>query len=325
MPRKPIRVEMVSPNVLHRAKEAAKHLPGKRSNITVPDKGEGLVKASKAHVQTVAFGSGTDVGRMRNHNEDSLFAAPPLFVVADGMGGHAAGEVASELAIQTISQLAPGYPNGPMLENAITEANRAVYECARANERRAGMGTTVTAALLQGTRLVIAQVGDSRAYLLHGGELQQLTRDHSLMQDLIDAGEITPAEARIHPQRNFITRALGTSPSVKADIYELNVSPGDRLLLCSDGLCGMLEDSDMALALRTIRNPQTCATELIQMANQAGGHDNITAIVVDVSGTDTAADTRERRRSIITAAIIGAVAVALIVVAVVVMRALAGA
>lgn len=322
MAKRPLSVKTFSPAVF--TKGADSRTPA-RGGISVPDVASGLVAASAAHTATVAFGKGTDVGRQRNHNEDAVFAAPPLFVVADGMGGHAAGEIASELAVQTISQVAPAYPSGPMLDNAVQEANRAVYAASCANERRSGMGTTVTAALLLQTRLAIAQVGDSRAYLLHRGTLQQLTRDHSLMQDLIDAGEITPAEARIHPQRNFITRALGTGPSVKADIYELNVSPGDRLLLCSDGLSGMLEDDDIEHVLSTVRNPQTCATNLIRAANRAGGYDNISAIVVDVPGNDAAANARERRRSILTASLIGAVAVVLIVGAIVAMKLLGGA
>lgn len=324
MAKKPLRVETISPTVLSRAGNATP-IFNRRSKVSVPDEGARLVSASAAHVETLAYGSGTDVGRSRTHNEDALLAAPPLFVVADGMGGHAAGEVASELAIQTISQLAPAYPNGPLLVQAINEANRMVFEAASNNERRTGMGTTVTAALLQGTRLVIGQVGDSRAYLLHDGALQQLTRDHSLMQDLIDSGQITPVEARIHPQRNFITRALGTAPTVDTDLYELNVSPGDRLLLCSDGLSGMLEDSELASTLTTIRDPQRCVKELIRLANRAGGSDNITAIVVDVSNGNALAEARARRRSIITAAVIGVVALALIVGALFAMKALAGA
>ena len=322
MAKRALHVKTFSPTVL--TKSADSHTPA-RGGISVPDVASGLVAASAAHTGTIAFGKGTDVGRQRNHNEDAVFAAPPLFIVADGMGGHAAGEIASELAVQTISQVAPAYPSGPMLDNAVQEANRAGYAASCANERRSGMGTTGTAALLLRTRLAIAQVGDSRAYLLHHGTLQQLTRDHSLMQDLIDAGEITPAEARIHPQRNFITRALGTGPSVKADIYELNVSPGDRLLLCSDGLSGMLEDDDIERVLNTVRNPQTCVNNLIRAANRAGGYDNVSAIVVDVPGSDAAADALERRRSIINAAVIGGIAVVLIVAAVVLMKFLGGA
>ena len=328
MAKKPLKVTQISPSVLGRHAAAGRGITREqaaaKNGISIPNLGDRLVSASKAHVGTVAYGCGSDTGRMRDHNEDSFFAAPPLFVVADGMGGHAAGEVASELAIQTIMELAPAYPNAQMLSLAVDAANTAVYEESVKTERRHGMGTTVTACMLKGTRLVIAQVGDSRAYLLHNGTLQQLTRDHSLMADLIESGEITPEEARIHPQRNFITRALGTAETVETDLYELNVSPGDRLLLCSDGLSGMLDDADLTDALTAIRDPQTCVNKLIARANEAGGFDNITAIVVDVSGSEADAEERERRRSIITAAAIGGVALLLIIGALLLMHALAG-
>lgn len=272
----------------------------------------------------VAFGSGTDVGRMRDHNEDSLFVAPPLFVVADGMGGAAAGEVASELAVQTISDLAPNYPNAQMLRKAVQAANEAVYNAATRNTARKGMGTTVTAALLKGTRLVIAQVGDSRAYLLHQGTLQQLTRDHSVVAGKVERGEITPEEARRDPERNVITRALGTTPTVDCDIYELNVSPGDRLLLCSDGLNSMLEDSVIQNALLRFRDPQNCVNNLIYSANEAGGADNVTVIVVDVNGTDTRARAHQQRQSILTIVLIVLVAAALILGAIALIKALIG-
>ncbi len=319
MAKKSVNVQMFSANVLSQAK-AVTDESKEQSKIHRPDATKRLmsaVRTSARSARSVTFGSATTVGKVRTHNEDSLFVAPPLYVVADGMGGHRAGEVASELAVQTISQLAPGYPNAPMLEAAVEEANLAVYDMACNNVKRKGMGTTVTAALLQDARLVIAQVGDSRAYLLHHGTLQQLTRDHSLMQDLIDAGEITAEQARIHPQRNYITRALGTAPTVQVDTYDLNVSPGDRLLLCTDGLSGMVNDHDLADTLSAVADPQKCVDALIRQANEAGGHDNITAIVVDVakSAADTAADAREKRESITTAVVIGVVAVALVVLA----------
>ena len=190
-----------------------------------------------------SFGSRTDIGCLRDHNEDSLVVTPPLFAVADGMGGHAAGEVASEIAVRVLSELAPEHPDGEALGRAIEEANRAVIQAAREGRGRQGMGTTMTAAMLEGERLVIAQVGDSRAYLLHQGKLQQLTRDHSLMADMIEAGQLTPEEARTHPQRSVITRALGRDAHLHPDIYEINVETGDRLLICSDGLSGMVCDN----------------------------------------------------------------------------------
>ena len=231
-----------------------------------------------------SFGSRTDIGCLRDHNEDSLVVTPPLFAVADGMGGHAAGEVASEIAVRVLSELAPEHPDGEALGRAIEEANRAVIQAAREGRGRQGMGTTMTAAMLEGERLVIAQVGDSRAYLLHQGKLQQLTRDHSLMADMIEAGLLTPEEARTHPQRSVITRALGSDAHLHPDIYEINVETGDRLLICSDGLSGMIFDDQIENTLRRVQDPQRCASQLVNEAIAAGGHDNVTVIVADVTG-----------------------------------------
>ena len=230
------------------------------------------------------FGSRTDVGSVREQNEDSLIVNPPLFVVADGMGGHAAGEVASEIAVNTILELAPDHADAEALGHAVEEANRDIINAALAGEGREGMGTTVTAAILERDKLVIAQVGDSRAYLLHNGELTQLTRDHSLMANLIEAGQITPEEARFHPNRSVITRALGNDPDTLPDLYEINVEDGDRLLLCSDGLYSMLEDDEIAAVMRRVSDPQRCASTLVNGAIAAGGHDNITVIVADAEG-----------------------------------------
>ena len=231
-----------------------------------------------------SFGSRTDIGCLRDHNEDSLVVTPPLFAVADGIGGHAAGEVASEIAVRVLSELAPEHPDGEALGRAIEEANRAVIQAAREGRGRQGMGTTMTAAMLEGERLVIAQVGDSRAYLLHQGKLQQLTRDHSLMADMIEAGQLTPEEARTHPQRSVITRALGSDAHLHPDIYEINVETGDRLLICSDGLSGMIFDDQIENTLRRVQDPQRCASQLVNEAIAAGGHDNVTVIVADVTG-----------------------------------------
>ena len=231
-----------------------------------------------------SFGSRTDIGCLRDHNEDSLVVTPPLFAVADGMGGHAAGEVASEIAVRVLSELAPEHPDGEALGRAIEEANRAVIQAAREGRGRQGMGTTMTAAMLEGERLVIAQVGDSRAYLLHQGKLQQLTRDHSLMADMIEAGQLTPEEARTHPQRSVITRALGSDAHLHPDIYEINVETGDRLLICSDGLSGMIFDDQIENTLRRVQDPQRCASQLVNEAIAAGGPDNLTGIVAAVTG-----------------------------------------
>lgn len=233
---------------------------------------------------TTMFGSRTDIGCLRDHNEDSLVVAPPLFAVADGMGGHAAGEVASEIAVNVLAERAPAHPDPEALGRAVEEANRAVIRAAHEGRGREGMGTTMTAAMLEGERLIIAQVGDSRAYLLHQGKLQQLTRDHSLMADMIEAGQLTPEEARTHPNRSVITRALGSDPHTQPDLYEINVETGDRLLICSDGLSGMVCDNDIESTLARVRDPQRCASQLVNEAIANGGHDNVTVIVADVTG-----------------------------------------
>ena len=231
-----------------------------------------------------SFGSRTDIGCLRDHNEDSLVVAPPLFAVADGMGGHAAGEVASEIAVNVLAERAPAHPDPEALGRAVEEANRAIIVAAHEGRGREGMGTTMTAAMLEGERLIIAQVGDSRAYLLHQGKLPQLTRDHSLMADMIEAGQLTPEEARTHPQRSVITRALGSDAHLHPDIYEINVETGDRLLICSDGLSGMIFDDQIENTLRRVQDPQRCASQLVNEAIAAGGHDNVTVIVADVTG-----------------------------------------
>lgn len=261
---------------------------------------------------SISFGSRTDVGLVREQNEDSLIVQPPLYVVCDGMGGHEAGEIASEIAINIISQRAPQYPDASVLGQAVEEANLAIMRAAADGVGRAGMGTTCTAAMLQGERLVIAQVGDSRAYLLHNDHLQQLTKDHSLVANLIESGQITPEEARFHPQRSIITRALGSDPSMHADLYEINVKTGDRLLLCSDGLYSMIEHSTIERILETVDDPQSAAEDLVEAALNAGGHDNITVIVVDVTGFSEVRRKKLARKTKITAVVIVALLVAIL-------------
>lgn len=243
------------------------------------------------------FGSRTEVGHVREHNEDSLVVTPPLFAVADGMGGHEAGEVASEIAIKTLAELAPEGPDGEALARAVVAANLEVIKAPRKGIGREGMGTTLTAGILEGERLVIAQVGDSRAYLLHQGRLQQLTRDHSLMADMIEAGQLTEAEARVHPNRSVITRAIGSDPHMQPDIYELNVETGDRILLCSDGVTTMIEDPEIARIMSRSETAQECADNLVAAALEAGGYDNATAIVMDVEGFRVAREHKEKRKS----------------------------
>ena len=258
------------------------------------------------------FGSRTDVGCVREHNEDSLAVAPPLYVVCDGMGGHAAGEVASEIAVDVICDRAPAHPDASALGQAVEEANLAIIRAAREGVGRAGMGCTCTAAMLEKDKLVIAQVGDSRAYLLHKGQMQQLTRDHSLVADLIEAGQITEAEARVHPQRSVITRALGSDPRTQPDLFEITVEAGDRLLLCSDGLSTMLEDDQIAKILANHSEPQRCAAQLVNEAVGRGGYDNVTVIVVDVTGLAEQHRRKLTRKSRATAIMLALLLVAII-------------
>lgn len=259
------------------------------------------------------FGSRTDIGLVRDHNEDSLTVTPPLFAVADGMGGHAAGEIASEVAIEALVTHAPDVPDGDDLARAVVAANRAVISAARDGLGRKGMGTTMTAAMLSGRRLVVAQVGDSRAYLLNRHGLQRITRDHSLMADLIEAGQITEEEAKTHPQRSVITRALGSDPNTLPDIYEMNVEAGDKLLLCSDGLSGMVEESLLQSTLERIDDPQKCVDLLVQEAIDAGGYDNVTAIVVNVEGNAAQQEKKARRHGRLGAIMLAVVLVAVLV------------
>lgn len=255
------------------------------------------ITATQNAVSHRSFGSRTDVGLVREHNEDSLLVAPPLFVVCDGMGGHEAGEVASEMAIRTMENLADSIKDSQSMISAVEAANLNVIKAPRQGIGREGMGTTMTAAKVTGERVMIAQVGDSRAYLLHNGRIQQLTRDHSLMADLIESGQITEAEARFHPNRSVITRAIGSDPYMQPDIYELNLSSGDRLLLCSDGLNAMLDDYQIEEILRDVTDPQTCADMLVSAARNAGGYDNITTIVVDIEGKAKAKQRRAIKKS----------------------------
>jgi len=227
-------------------------------------------------------GSRTNIGCVREQNEDALVVQRPLYAVADGMGGHAAGEVASEMAVDILAENAPSIRDGEALIKTIRIINRAIIDATRTGQGRVGMGTTLTAAILDGPRLLIAQVGDSRAYLLHKNKLQQLTRDHSYVAELLAGGHITADEALAHPKRSVITRALGSDPKTEADIYELEATVGDRLLLCTDGLYGMVPLADLTRILDTVADPQDTCDALVAAAREAGGLDNISVIVVDI-------------------------------------------
>jgi serine/threonine protein phosphatase PrpC len=234
------------------------------------------------------WGSATDVGRVRTNNEDSLLEDDTLFAVADGMGGHAGGEVASSVAVQALRDHAERSVEG--LIKGVRYANRAVWARAEDEPDLHGMGTTMTALALVPAangddgqeRLVIAHVGDSRAYRFSDGELTQVTEDHSLVEDLVREGRLSHEEARTHPQRNIVTRALGNQPDVEVDIFEVEPYRGDRFVLASDGLFDEIDDDRIAAVLRRLDEPHDAAAELVRLANESGGRDNITVLVVDV-------------------------------------------
>jgi protein phosphatase len=235
----------------------------------------------------LVFAAATDVGRMRKNNEDSYLSAKPVAAVADGMGGHSAGEVASAIAIEELTALRG---RGPWenetaatddLKQAILRANRRIREMAARDRRLNGMGTTLVALLEDGDMVHVANVGDSRGYLLRQGELSQVTVDHSLVQELVDDGRLSPEDAERHPQRSVITRALGIDPEVEFDLFTYKLQVGDRLLLCSDGLSDVVEPAQIRKVLLRVRNAHRAARELVTVANAHGGPDNITVIVVD--------------------------------------------
>ena len=222
----------------------------------------------------------TDVGRQRSANEDSLVVDPPLFAVADGMGGAKAGEVASAVAVEAVEGATEsGEPAEAQLANIVRQANRRIYDLAVADESRRGMGTTLTLAKVHGDDVSLAHVGDSRAYRLRDGQLEQLTRDHSLVAELERSGQITPEAAEHHPQRSIITRALGPEPDVEVDTYTLAGRDDDVFLICSDGLTSMISDDEVGSILRAAGSLDNAAEELVRAANQSGGKDNITVIL----------------------------------------------
>jgi serine/threonine protein phosphatase PrpC len=238
--------------------------------------------------------SKTDTGRQRRDNEDNAFARAPVFVVADGMGGAQAGEVASRLAIEAFQHELPesGTPE-ERLAACVRAANRTIYEMSRSEHERAGMGTTLTAAYLDDDDLAIAHVGDSRAYLLRDHTLRRLTEDHSLVEELVRRGKLTEEQAAEHPQRSIITRALGPEPDVEVDTWTYPVQSGDVLLLCSDGLTSMISEEQITQILSSTPSLERAAQRLIAAANEAGGRDNITVVLFsleEVGGDGLAAD-----------------------------------
>ena len=239
---------------------------------------------------TIRVGARTDVGRVREGNEDSYLARAPLFVVADGMGGHIAGDVASSTAVEVITEQSMAADGvGPdSLPGLVRNANAAIYQKSQNDPGLQGMGTTCTLLLVQEGTGYLAHVGDSRAYLFRGGELTQLTKDHTLVGRMVREGQLTEEEAERHPQRSIITRALGIDETVDVDISTVELVSRDRVLLCSDGLTGMIDTSAIADVLDAEPDPQRAADVLVDLANDAGGEDNITVVIVDVTDGDGA-------------------------------------
>jgi PPM family protein phosphatase len=226
----------------------------------------------------------SDVGRQRSVNEDDLVVSPPFFAVADGMGGAKAGEVASSIAAGAFEgEGDSGEPAEAQLGRILHEANRRIYDLAVRDESHRGMGTTLTAAMVHGDEISFAHVGDSRAYVLRRGELEQLTSDHSLVAELERSGQISPEAAENHPQRSIITRALGPEPEVEVDTYTVTGRDGDLFLLCSDGLTSMISDEEVASILRSSDSLEDSAEALVRAANQSGGKDNITVVLFKVA------------------------------------------
>lgn len=241
-------------------------------------------------------GAYSHAGLVRALNEDSVISDPPLYAVADGLGGHQAGEVASRLALRALLQNAPRQVDTKGLARAVRAANREVIAAAESRGRE-GMGTTLTAAMVEGTRVAIAHVGDSRAYMLEGEQLVRLTEDHSLVADMVRAGTLDEDGARRHPNRSVITRALGTDPNMVADTYEIAAASGDRLMLCTDGLYGMIPDEDIERILASNPDPDIAARSLVDAALEAGGQDNVSVVVVDlVEGVRSPAAARSAAR-----------------------------
>src|SRR5436305_2236215 len=245
-----------------------------------------------------SYARASDTGRKRRRNEDSSVVAPPLFAVADGMGGAQAGEVASKPAAAALEETDPATLSGPeRLVSLIQEANRRVYERASSDPSTSGMGTTMTVAVVENEGVTIGHVGDSRAYLVREGKLEQLTEDHSLVNELLKSGKLSPQEAELHPQRSVITRAVGTDPDVDVETYPVEARPGDLFILCSDGLTDMVGEAEILELLERNRDDlDRAARALVQAANRGGGEDNITVVAFEIAadgGDDDLEQTRE--------------------------------
>lgn len=230
-----------------------------------------------------AYGAQTDPGLVRTSNQDRVFARPPLFAVADGMGGQAAGEVAAQIVVDTLAHATSvnQITDGGSLRGVLQDANRLVRERARAVTEFRGMGTTCSALLIVGSVGYVAHVGDSRGYLIRGGRIRLLTRDHTPVATLVNEGVLTEQEGATHPQRHILSRAIGASDEVEVDLDSVGLEPGDRVLLCSDGLSGMVPDAEIERIMSVIQDPEAAAAELVEAAIAGGGHDNVSVLVID--------------------------------------------
>lgn len=232
-------------------------------------------------------GGVTDVGNVRPTNQDQFLVEGELVAVADGMGGHRGGEVASRLAVDTLKESFAGDPTADGLVAAVRDANRVVWQAADADPDLRGMGTTIAAAALVNeegqVNLAVVNVGDSRVYMFQNGQLIRLSSDHSLVADLVRAGELTEEDARTHPRRHILTRALGMADDIEPHVFRTLPAPGDRLLLCSDGLFNELDDDAITVVLATVTDPSDAANRLMLLAREHGGSDNITTVVLDIS------------------------------------------
>jgi serine/threonine protein phosphatase PrpC len=246
-----------------------------------------MAGSRRSTLDRVRSGHATDVGRVRDHNEDSLLDAAGAWFVADGLGGHAAGEVASRIAVEVLGELAEQPADGPEgVAALVRRANDGILAAQREDRDRAGMGTTLTGLTLVGpddeVEWAVVNVGDSRVYRIDAGGIEQLTRDHSEVAELVDAGLLDPADVPFHPMRNIITRSLGATPDVVPDTWVRPVVPGETFVLCSDGLSNELDDETIHALVAAADDPQAAADALVAAALEAGGRDNVTVVVVTV-------------------------------------------
>jgi PPM family protein phosphatase len=269
------------------------YLSGKDStvdNAAVDNTGMNKTEGTLA----IRYAVRSDIGLQREANEDSAYAGERLLAIADGMGGHAAGEVASAAVIDALKPLDTQVPAGELLnalDHAVRQASRTLTEMAQADPELSGMGTTLTALLWSGSQLGLVHIGDSRAYLVRDGKVFQITHDHTMVQTLLDDGKITAEEVASHPQRNLILRALGTNLKCEPDLQLREARPGDRYLLCSDGLYDAADAESISSVLRSVADPDEAAAELLGLAIDGGGPDNITCIVADVVPAEITAET----------------------------------